>query len=76
MYGVYWGLGYGVGEVIGGIMVYYYGVLIIFVIFGVLCIVILGGYILINYFCRFRDGKEGCSVDFEYLDISEDEIKR
>lgn len=54
---MYWGFGYGVGEVIGGIMVYYYGVLMIFIIFGVLCLVILGVYILINYFCGFRDGK-------------------
>jgi len=62
--------------VIGGIMVHHYGAPTTFIIFGVLCIVILGVYILINYLCRSRDGKAGCSADSESSDISDDEGKR
>lgn len=73
---MYWGFGYGVGEVIGGIMVYYYGVLIIFIIFGILCFIILGVYVLINYFCGFRDDKNGCEGYNEVLDFSDDDMKK
>ena len=78
LHGVHWGLGYGAGEVIGGIMVHHYGAPTTFIIFGILCIVILGVYILINYFCGSRDGREGCNADssIEYSDISDDERKR
>lgn len=76
LHGVHWGLGYGAGEVIGGIMVHHYGAPTTFIIFGVLCLVILGAYILINYFCGSRDGKQGCSADSEYSEISDDDSKR
>ena len=48
LHGVHWGLGYGGGEVIGGILVHHYGAPTTFVLFGILCIVVLLLYILIN----------------------------
>lgn len=48
LHGVHWGLGYGGGEVIGGILVHHYGAPTTFVLFGILCIVVLLVYILIN----------------------------
>lgn len=48
LHGVHWGLGYGAGEVIGGILVHHYGAPTTFVLFGILCIVVLLTYILIN----------------------------
>ena len=48
LHGVHWGLGYGAGEVIGGILVHHYGAPTTFVMFGILCIVVLLLYILIN----------------------------
>ena len=48
LHGVHWGLGYGAGEVIGGILVHHYGAPTTFVMFGILCIVVLLVYILIN----------------------------
>jgi len=48
LHGVHWGLGYGAGEVIGGILVHHYGAPATFVMFGILCIVVLLVYILIN----------------------------
>ena len=82
LHGVHWGLGYGAGEVIGGIMVHHYGAPTTFIIFGVLCLVILGVYILINYFCGSRDGSsEGCKdgrptdSEADGTDSSDDEFK-
>ena len=50
LHAVHWGLGYGAGEVIGGIMVHHYGAPTTFIVFGCLCIVILLVYGLINNF--------------------------
>ena len=63
LHGVHWGLGYGAGEVIGGVMVHHYGAPTTFVIFGVLCLVILGMYILINYLCKAPEEKDSCLND-------------
>lgn len=51
LHGMHWGLGYGAGEVIGGIMVHHYGAPFTFVFFGVMCIVVLAMYVLINNVC-------------------------
>jgi len=48
LHSVHWGLGYGAGEVIGGILVHHYGAPKTFILFGILCIVILIIYILIR----------------------------
>jgi len=48
LHSVHWGLGYGAGEVIGGILVHHYGAPRTFILFGILCIVILILYILIR----------------------------
>lgn len=48
LHGVHWGLGYGAGEVIGGILVHHYGAPTTFVLFGCLCIVILFIYFAVN----------------------------
>jgi len=49
LHSVHWGLGYGAGEVIGGILVHHYGAPRTFILFGILCIVILFLYILIRF---------------------------
>lgn len=49
LHSVHWGLGYGAGEVIGGILVHHYGAPKTFILFGVLCIVILLVYILVRF---------------------------
>ncbi|XP_066935652.1 major facilitator superfamily domain-containing protein 6-like [Clytia hemisphaerica] len=56
LHGVHWGLGYGAGEVIGGILVHHYGAPKTFVLFGCLCIVIFFIYLLINYIWRNSEG--------------------
>lgn len=62
LHGVHWGLGYGAGEVIGGIMVHHYGAPFTFVFFGVGCLVILAIYMLINNVCGSKDDEDmvGC----------------
>jgi len=55
LHGVHWGLGYGAGEVIGGILVHHYGAPTTFVMFGILCIVVLLLYILINMIWGEKD---------------------
>ena len=55
LHGVHWGLGYGGGEVIGGILVHHYGAPTTFVLFGILCIVVLLLYILINMIWGKKD---------------------
>eukprot|EP00112_Aurelia_sp_Birch-Aquarium-sp1_P001757 Seg1190.11 transcript_id=Seg1190.11/GoldUCD/mRNA.D3Y31 product="Major facilitator superfamily domain-containing protein 6" protein_id=Seg1190.11/GoldUCD/D3Y31 len=55
LHGVHWGLGYGAGEVIGGILVHHYGAPTTFVLFGILCIVVLLLYILINMIWGKKD---------------------
>eukprot|EP00794_Sanderia_malayensis_P003020 gene3020-3478_t len=55
LHGVHWGLGYGAGEVIGGILVHHYGAPATFVTFGILCIVVLLLYILINMIWGKKD---------------------
>lgn len=55
LHGVHWGLGYGAGEVIGGILVHHYGAPATFVTFGILCIVVLLLYILINMIWDKKD---------------------
>ncbi|XP_002160939.1 major facilitator superfamily domain-containing protein 6-A [Hydra vulgaris] len=57
LHGVHWGLGYGAGEVIGGILVHHYGAPTTFVMFGILCIVVLLLYILINMIWGEKDRK-------------------
>ena len=76
LHGVHWGLGYGAGEVIGGIMVHHYGAPTTFIIFGILCLIILGVYVLINYFCGPRDDKNGCEGYNEVSDFSDDDTKK
>jgi len=49
LHSVHWGLGYGAGEVIGGILVHHYGAPRTFVLFGVLCIIILFIYFLVRF---------------------------
>ena len=49
LHSVHWGLGYGAGEVIGGILVHHYGAPRTFVLFGVLCIIILFVYLLVRW---------------------------
>ncbi|EDO37430.1 predicted protein, partial [Nematostella vectensis] len=44
LHGVHWGLGYGAGEVIGGVMVHHYGAPFTFVFFGCFCIIVLAMY--------------------------------
>lgn len=58
LHGVHWGLGYGAGEVIGGILVHHYGAPTTFVMFGILCIVVLLLYILINMIWGEKDKRE------------------
>lgn len=48
LHSVHWGLGYGAGEVIGGILVHHYGAPRTFILFGILCIIILFIYIIIR----------------------------
>lgn len=50
LHGVHWGLGYGAGEIIGGLLVHRFGAPITFIIFGLLCVVILVVYVLIDTF--------------------------
>lgn len=59
LHGVHWGLGYGAGEVIGGILVHHYGAPKTFVLFGCLCIIILFIYFTVNRIW----GKKTPSVD-------------
>lgn len=49
LHSVHWGLGYGAGEVIGGILVHHYGAPKTFVLFGILCIIILFVYFLVRW---------------------------
>jgi len=49
LHSVHWGLGYGAGEVIGGILVHHYGAPKTFVLFGCLCIIILFVYFLVRW---------------------------
>lgn len=63
LHGVHWGLGYGAGEIIGGILVHRFGAPITFVIFGVLCILILLVYILIDTFGKEPEGSCYESID-------------
>lgn len=68
LHGVHWGLGYGAGEIIGGILVHRFGAPVTFVIFGILCILILLLYILIDTFGTEPEGScyetlEGSSVE-------------
>ena len=58
LHGVHWGLGYGAGEVIGGVMVHHYGAPTTFVIFGFLCLIVLAMYILINHICGSKDNDD------------------
>eukprot|EP00795_Rhopilema_esculentum_P014631 gene14631-5716_t len=58
LHGVHWGLGYGAGEVIGGILVHHYGAPTTFVLFGILCIVVLLLYILINMIWGKKDSSQ------------------
>ncbi|XP_032233642.1 major facilitator superfamily domain-containing protein 6 [Nematostella vectensis] len=63
LHGVHWGLGYGAGEVIGGVMVHHYGAPFTFVFFGCFCIIVLAMYMLINNFCGSSDDNsdsQGC----------------
>merc|ERR1719318_2156944 len=48
LHSVHWGLGYGAGEVIGGILVHHYGAPRTFILFGCLCIIILFIYFLVR----------------------------
>lgn len=48
LHSVHWGLGYGAGEVIGGILVHHYGAPKTFILFGCLCIIILFIYFLVR----------------------------
>lgn len=48
LHSVHWGLGYGAGEVIGGILVHHYGAPKTFILFGCLCIIILLIYMLVR----------------------------
>ncbi|KXJ25642.1 Major facilitator superfamily domain-containing protein 6 [Exaiptasia diaphana] len=62
LHGVHWGLGYGAGEVIGGIMVHHYGAPFTFVFFGVVCLIMLAMYMFINNVFGSKDDKDigGC----------------
>ncbi len=81
LHGVHWGLGYGAGEIIGGLLVHRFGAPVTFVIFGILCIMILLLYILIDTFTKEPEGScydaidEGSSVgDAEDVLLEDDNI--
>ena len=63
LHGVHWGLGYGAGEIIGGVLVHRFGAPVTFVIFGVLCIFILLLYALIDTFGKEPEGSCYDTVD-------------
>lgn len=65
LHGVHWGLGYGAGEIIGGLLVHRFGAPATFVIFGILCILILVVYVLIDTF-----GEEPQTNCYETIDES------
>ena len=81
LHGVHWGLGYGAGEIIGGLLVHRFGAPVTFVIFGILCIMILLLYILIDTFTNEPEGScydaidEGSSLgDAEDVLLEDDNI--
>ena len=63
LHGVHWGLGYGAGEIIGGLLVHRFGAPVTFVIFGVLCILILLLYIVIDTFGTEPEGSCYDTID-------------
>lgn len=65
LHGVHWGLGYGAGEIIGGLLVHRFGAPVTFIIFGLLCVVILVVYVLIDTFVE--DPRANC---YEPIDES------
>ena len=69
LHGVHWGLGYGAGEVIGGILVHHYGAPTTFVMFGILCIVVLLLYILINMIWGTKNKKSSIRDDETQTDL-------
>ena len=58
LHGLHWGLGYGAGEVIGGILVHHYGAPTTFVMFGFLCIIILFVYMFVSYVWGKKDNPD------------------
>lgn len=48
LHGVHWGLGHGSGELIGGMLISSFGAPTAFSIFGSLCLILMGVYILVN----------------------------
>ena len=77
LHGVHWGLGYGAGEVIGGILVHHYGAPTTFVLFGILCIVVLLLYILINMIWGKKDSShirdDETQTDLDVNNLPEEE---
>lgn len=63
LHGVHWGLGYGGGEIIGGLLVHRFGAPVTFVIFGMLCILILLLYVVVDTFGKEPEG--GCYETIE-----------
>lgn len=71
LHGVHWGLGYGAGEIIGGLLVHRLGAPATFVIFGIMSLLILLVYILIDMF-----GKEPDISCYETIDDAEEALVR
>ena len=73
MHGVHWGLGHGVGELIGGFMVSSMGAASTFNIFGVLTLFHLLIFWLINNYSRKKKKTIQCD---EAEVISEEELEK
>jgi len=56
VHSVHWGLGHGCGEFIGGFFISAYGASTTFALFGVICIIDLIAYILVDRFAVEHKG--------------------
>ncbi|KAF0990682.1 hypothetical protein HZS_2195 [Henneguya salminicola] len=64
LHSCHWGLGYGLGEVIGGIMVHLVGAQMSFIINGIICLVNLFAYVIIVNCCKSTEKTEnGCEEE-------------